>query len=255
MYKHSADGKQYRAKYKGAMTFVVGEDDPEPTGYTMSIQTSSVEIMDWTTWQTTVYPDVTKYTITVHDANGKQLALFDVINGNDKGADQLAGTYTIVSDAHDPMQISGGYSLPDYGMAGGTSYLDDAGKMQYGRIQSGTKRRSGRRLRSDGGEHQQDEGGRRRLHGDVCVGGHPRTAGAVRFQGILQDDSQRLRQGGFHGRLSLRSDAVQVIQRIHLQHGAGLAGAVQARAPCHQYPDQDRCAHRGGDGQAPQLVQ
>jgi len=127
----TTDGKQYRVKYKGAMAFIVGEDDPEPTGYTMSIQISSVEIMDWTTWQTTVYPDVTKYTITVHDANGMQVALFDVINGNDKGADQLTGTYTVVSDAHDPMQISGGYSLPDYGMAGGTSYLDDAGKMQY----------------------------------------------------------------------------------------------------------------------------
>lgn len=127
----TSDGKQYRVKYKGAMVFVVGEDDPEPTGYTMSIQTSSVEILDWTTWQTTTYPDVTKYTITVYDANGKQVALFDVINGNDKGADQLAGTYTIVGDAHDPMQISGGYSLPDYSMAGGTSYLDEAGKMQY----------------------------------------------------------------------------------------------------------------------------
>ena len=29
------------------------------------------------------------------------------------------------------MQISAGYSLPDYGMAGGSSYLDPAGKMQY----------------------------------------------------------------------------------------------------------------------------
>ena len=132
----TADGKQYRTKFKGAMEFVIGEDDPEPSGYTMSIKTSAVEIMDWTTWQTTTYSDVTKYTITVSDPEGKQVALFDVINGNNKSAEQLTGTYTIVSDAHDPMQISAGYSLPEYNMAGGSGYMDDNGNMQY--LLSGT---------------------------------------------------------------------------------------------------------------------
>ena len=127
----TTDGKQYKTYYKGPLTFIVGEDDPEPSGYTMSIQTSAVAIMDWTTWQTTNYPDVTKYTITVCDPNGAQVATFDVINGNDKTAEQLTGSYTIVSDAHDAMQISAGYSLPDYGMAGGSSYVDAAGKTQY----------------------------------------------------------------------------------------------------------------------------
>ncbi|MBO4895258.1 MAG: hypothetical protein J5484_00505, partial [Prevotella sp.] len=50
---------------------------------------------------------------------------------NSKQAADLAGTYTIVGDAHDAMQISAGYSIPDYGMAGGTSYLDNGGTMQY----------------------------------------------------------------------------------------------------------------------------
>ena len=127
----TTDGKQYKTYYKGPLTFIVGEDDPEPSGYTMSIQTSAVAIMDWTTWQTTNYPDVTKYTITVCDPNGAQVATFDVINGNDKTAEQLTGSYTIVSDAHDAMQISAGYSLPDYGMAGGSSYVDAAGATQY----------------------------------------------------------------------------------------------------------------------------
>jgi len=127
----TTDGKQYKTYYKGPLTFIVGEDDPEPSGYTMSIQTSAVAIMDWTTWQTTNYPDVTKYTITVCDPNGAQVATFDVINGNDKTAEQLTGSYTIVSDAHDAMQISAGYSLPDYGMAGGSSYVDAAGNTQY----------------------------------------------------------------------------------------------------------------------------
>ncbi|WP_155950043.1 hypothetical protein [Prevotella sp. P6B4] len=127
----TADGKQYKPYYKGELTFIVGEDDPEASGYTMSIVESAVAIMDWTTWQTTTYPDVTKYTITVCDPNGTQVAYFDVINGNDKSADQLTGNYSIVSDAHDAMQISAGYSLPDYGMAGGSSYVDAAGKTQY----------------------------------------------------------------------------------------------------------------------------
>jgi len=127
----TSDGKQYKTGYKGPMTFIVGEDDPEPSGYTMSIQTSEVAIMDWTTWQTITYPDVTKYSVTINDPNGTQVAYFDIINGNNKEANQLTGSYTIVSDAHDAMQISAGYSLPDYGMAGGTAYMDDAGKMQY----------------------------------------------------------------------------------------------------------------------------
>ena len=127
----TSDGKQYKPYFKGELTFIVGEDDPEPSGYTMTIATSEVAIMDWTTFQNTVYPDVTKYTITVKDPNGQQVALFDAINGNSKQAADLAGTYTIVGDAHDAMQISAGYSIPDYGMAGGTSYLDNGGTMQY----------------------------------------------------------------------------------------------------------------------------
>ena len=127
----TSDGKQYKTSFKGELTFTVGEDDPEASGYTMSIVESAVAIMDWTTWQTTTYPDVTKYTITVCDPNGTQVAMFDAINGNGKQAAALAGTYTIVSDAHDAMQISAGYSLPDYGMAGGTYFIDDAGKAQY----------------------------------------------------------------------------------------------------------------------------
>lgn len=127
----TTDGKQYKTYYKGPLTFIVGEDDPEASGYTMSIVESAVSVFDWTTFTQTDYPDVTKYTITVLDPNGQQVAMFDAINGNGKQAAALAGTYTIVSDAHDALQISAGYSVPDYGMAGGTYFIDDAGKAQY----------------------------------------------------------------------------------------------------------------------------
>lgn len=125
------DGKQYKTYYKGPMTFIVGEDDPEPSGYTMSIQTSAVSVFDWNTFTSTDYPEVTKYTITVSDPSGTQVALFDVVNNNDMKAEQLTGTYEIQSYSHEPMLIDAGYSLPDYNMAGGSSYLDDSGKMQY----------------------------------------------------------------------------------------------------------------------------
>ena len=127
----TADGKEYQIYYKGALDFIIGVDDPEPSGYTMTIQTSEVAVFDWTTYQTTVYPDVTKYAITVCDPNGAQVAYFDAINANGKKTEDLTGTYSIVSDAYDAMQISAGYSLPEYNMAGGSSYMDDGGAMQY----------------------------------------------------------------------------------------------------------------------------
>lgn len=127
----TADGKQFKTTYKGPMTFVVGEDDPEPSGYTMSIQTSAVSVFDWSTYQTTNYPEVTKYTITVSDPSGKQVALFDAINSNDLKAEQLKGTYQVESYAHVPLRVDAGYSLPEYGMTGGSCYMDDNGNMQY----------------------------------------------------------------------------------------------------------------------------
>lgn len=126
-----SNGKQYKTYYKGPMSFVIGEDDPEPSGYTMSIQTSAVSVFDWTTFTSTDYPDVTKYTITVNDPTGKQVALFDAINSNNLATEKLAGTYQVQSYSHDPFQVDAGYSVPEYGMAGGSSYMDDNGNMQY----------------------------------------------------------------------------------------------------------------------------
>lgn len=127
----ASDKKTYKTYYKGPMSFVIGEDDPEPSGYMMSIQTSAVSVFDWTTFTSTDYPDVTKYTITVNDPEGKQVALFDAINSNNLATEKLAGTYQVQSYSHDPFQVDAGYSVPEYGMAGGSSYMDDNGKMQY----------------------------------------------------------------------------------------------------------------------------
>jgi len=127
----TSDGKQYRVSYKGSMGFIIGEDDPEPSGYTMSIQTSAVSVFDWNTFTSTDYPDVTKYTITVSDPSGMQVAVFDAINSNNLEAPGLAGTYQVESYAHEPLRVDAGYSIPDYGMAGGSCYMDGSGNMQY----------------------------------------------------------------------------------------------------------------------------
>ena len=127
----TTDGKQYRAGYKGPMAFEIGEDDPEPSGYTMSIQTSAVSVFDWSTFTSTDYPEVTKYSITICDPDGKQVAFFDAINSNNLEAPALAGSYQVESYAHEPFRVDAGYSLPEYGMAGGSSYMDDNGAMQY----------------------------------------------------------------------------------------------------------------------------
>lgn len=107
------------------------EDNPQGCGYTMFFQTSAVSVFNWTTFTSTDYPDVTKYTVTVSDSTGKQVALFDVVNSNNMEAEQLAGTYQVESYAHEPWRVDAGYSVPDYGMAGGSSYMDDSGNMQY----------------------------------------------------------------------------------------------------------------------------
>lgn len=127
----TSDGKQYKVSYKGPMTFVIGEDDPESSGYTMNIQTNPVSVFDWNTFTSTDYPDVTKYTVTISDPSGKTVAAFDLINSNNLSAPGLAGTYQVESYAHDPFRLDAGYSIPDYGMAGGSCYMDDNGNMQY----------------------------------------------------------------------------------------------------------------------------
>jgi len=127
----TSDGKEYKASYKGPMTFIVGEDDPESSGYTMNIQTSAVSVFDWNTFTSTDYPDVTKYVVTVSDPSGKMVAEFDLINSNNLETPGLAGTYQVESYAHEPFRLDAGYSVPDYGMAGGSCYMDDNGNMQY----------------------------------------------------------------------------------------------------------------------------
>lgn len=129
-------GKRVKLDYHGSLTFEVGVDDPEASGYTLAIATSPVMSFDWTTGQTTFFPDVTKYVMTVKSPEGKIVASLEAVNSNNLQAEGLAGSYTIQSGSTAPWLMDNGYAMPDYGVFGGSYFVDDAGKQQY--ISSGT---------------------------------------------------------------------------------------------------------------------
>ena len=129
-------GKRVKLDYHGNLTFEVGVDDPEASGYTWSIATSPVMSFDWSTGQTTFFPDVTKYVMTVKNPEGQVVASLEAVNSNNLQAADLAGTYTIQSGSTAPWLMDNGYAMPEYGVFGGSYYVDDAGKQQY--ISSGT---------------------------------------------------------------------------------------------------------------------
>lgn len=132
----NAAGKRVKLDYHGSLTFEVGVDDPEASGYTFAIATSPVMSYVWATGQTTFFPDVTKYVMTVKSPEGKVVASLEAVNSNNLQAEGLAGTYTIQSGSTAPWLMDNGYAMPAYGVFGGSYFVDDAGNQQY--ISSGT---------------------------------------------------------------------------------------------------------------------
>lgn len=124
-------GKRVKLDYHGNLTFEVGVDDPEASGYTFSIATSPVVMFDWTTGQTTVFPDVTKYVMTVKNPTGNVVASLEAVNSNNLQAEGLVGTYTIQGSSTEPWLMDYGYAMPDYDAFGGSYFVDDAGNKQY----------------------------------------------------------------------------------------------------------------------------
>lgn len=119
-----------KCDYKGNISFEIGEDDPEASGYTAILTTSSVVLYD-ANWQPVFYPDVTKYTFTLTDPNGNPAGSFDAINVNNASGTDLVGSYTIQGNSSEPWLMDNGWVVPDYGMAGGSCYVDDGGITRY----------------------------------------------------------------------------------------------------------------------------
>lgn len=126
-----AQGKTYKLDYKGQLEFIVGEDDPEPSGYMMTITQQFVTAYNWETGQTTVYDGVMKYSVTMMSPDGVTSLYLDLINATGTAAADLAGTYTVQGDSHEAWLCDNGWIYPAYNMAGGSYYVDQNGTKQY----------------------------------------------------------------------------------------------------------------------------
>ena len=127
----NAAGLRVKLNYVGELAFVVGQDDPEASGYMMMIDEQPVTSYDWATGQTTVIPGVTKYSVSVTSPEGATTLYLDLINAPGKTATGIVGTYTVQGNAHDAWLCDNGWVVPDYNMAGGSYYVDASGVKQY----------------------------------------------------------------------------------------------------------------------------
>ena len=125
----NAAGQRVKLNYVGELAFVVGQDDPEASGYMMVIDEQPV--YDWTTGQATMIPGVKKYSVSVTSPEGATTLYLDLINAPGKTATGIVGTYTVQGNAHDAWLCDNGWVVPEYNMAGGSYYVDDSGVKQY----------------------------------------------------------------------------------------------------------------------------
>ncbi|SHE78739.1 hypothetical protein SAMN05444405_10345 [Bacteroides luti] len=127
----TSTGQRFRFNYRGTTTFTVGVDDPEASGYTVIMSTSAVSVTDWTTGKTTNYPELTKYTFTVSDPNGQEVASLNAINKANANISEVTGTYTIQGSPTTSWLMDSGWVLSQYNMAGGSYYTDANKVKQY----------------------------------------------------------------------------------------------------------------------------
>lgn len=123
-------GHNVKAVYSGLIDFEIGEDDPEASGYTISIVENAV-----TDANNTIYPELTKYAITISDPNGVAVCELDAVNKAGLTLTDLAGTYTIQGYPTEKWLMDNGWVvyMPEYNlkMAGGTFFTDANGVKQY----------------------------------------------------------------------------------------------------------------------------
>lgn len=119
-----------KVTYSGPISFTIGEDDPEASGYTIAVKENSV-----TDANGTVYDGLTKYAIVVSDPSGTEVAEFDAVNKSGLSLDDLAGTYTVQGYPTESGLMDNGWVvyMPEYNfeMAGGTYFTDASGVKQY----------------------------------------------------------------------------------------------------------------------------
>jgi len=128
--------KKFVLNYRGAIDFVVGIDDPEPSGYTVTMVKTQATVTDPVTYQPIPLEGLSKYTMTITDRNGANAGCIEAINAADIELTGLAGEYTIKGSPAEAWLMDNGWVVPDWGMAGGTYFTDNTGNRRY--ITSGT---------------------------------------------------------------------------------------------------------------------
>ena len=122
-------GKRVKLDYHGNLTFEVGVDDPEASGYTLTI--APTPIVDLSTGAPVVNPNATKYIISINNPAGQPAAYLEAVNANQLGNTDLAGEYTIQGNASEPWLMGNGFAIPQYGVKVGSFFVDEAGVAQY----------------------------------------------------------------------------------------------------------------------------
>ena len=125
----NAAGQRVKLNYVGELAFVVGQDDPEASGYMMTIDEQPV--YDWTTGQAILIPGVSKYSVSVTSPEGATTLYLDLINASGNTATGIVGTYTVQGNPHDAWLCDNGWVNPAYNVAGGSYYVDASGVKQY----------------------------------------------------------------------------------------------------------------------------
>lgn len=118
------DGTEIQCNYRGVLTFEIGVDDPEPSGYTAMLIVSPVDITDQTEQVIGTVPGVSKYMFVIADPNGANAAYFETINTENLDATALAGEYTAKDNAQEALSMaSGSYMSGDWGEVSWGSYI------------------------------------------------------------------------------------------------------------------------------------
>mgnify|MGYP000760385238 CR=1 FL=1 len=127
----SKTGKKYSCDYKGSISFVIGEDDPEASGYTTVLSTSPVFLTDANGQPTGIVPGVMKYSFVVSAPDGNSVAQFDLINKENLPLEALPGSYSVTGTT-DPGSMDAGNALPAEwgGWSWGSYFMADNAK-QY----------------------------------------------------------------------------------------------------------------------------
>lgn len=119
------DGTEIQCNYRGVLTFEIGVDDPEPSGYTAVLTTTPVYITNQSGQVTGVVPGVSKYMFVISDPNGANAAYFEAINTENLDATALAGEYTVKDNAQEALSMASGSAMPggDWGEISWGSYI------------------------------------------------------------------------------------------------------------------------------------